>query len=90
MLFKNQVLYEVILCPLLFPDISQEHSAFIFSFQQSKKVGHYPMTQIHILGDMNHYSHTPRNCESLGIKNSYYVCVKKVKNCRYTEPNIVV
>jgi hypothetical protein len=52
MLFKNQVLYDVMLCPLLFPDISQERSALIFGFQQSKKVGHYPMTQIHILGDI--------------------------------------
>lgn len=79
MLFKIQVLCDVMLCPLVFPDISQEHSAFIFGFQQSKKVGHYPVTQIHILGNVNHYSHTPRNCESLGMKDTIYVCVNKFR-----------
>jgi hypothetical protein len=68
-MFKIQALCDIMLCPLVFPDISQEHSAFIFSFQQPKKVGHYPMTQIHILADTTHCSHTPRNCKSLGMKN---------------------
>jgi len=47
------------------------------------------MTQIHILGDVHHYRHTPRNYVSLHERHTLCLC-KQVKNCRYMEQNTVV